>query len=421
MSLSATSKSFISLVSALLLTCAVWGPGDALAQDETTVSIESQEVEAGQSADVPVEVSGFNDVGGLQLEIEYDPEVVSFPNPPDSNSTEDLISNPPRDGFSAQLEEEGTLSISWFDNSGENPLNIGSGTLLQIAVDQFEGGQSDVLFTENSLLFDTTGSELPATFQNGFVAEVGQAGTLSLGTVNDAALNSTVRVPISGENLENVGAVSLEIPFDTDVAEFEGLVGDDSGLDLGSNPNSANSTGIITIEGFNSNGVSLGQDFVELEFRFLGQESALAFDAVNSQALDAGENELELFFEDGELSGDDPTVTIPDQAVTPGEQVTVPVEASDLQAIGAASVEISFNNVVLSFDGSENIIGDNFSASRSEPGTIQLQGFDTGGVDPANNGGRLVDLNFTVGEGALGDGESTSLSFDASSDIGSPH
>ncbi|WP_259228371.1 cohesin domain-containing protein, partial [Salinibacter ruber] len=407
-----TLKTTTAVLSVLLIGAFAMGTSTADAQDETTVTIEGQEADPGQATNVPVEATNFDGVGALKFEIDYDPAVLSFP---DGAGTDDIISGAP-DGFDAELLEEGTIEIEYVDLSGTNPLNFGDGVLFDLTFSAFEGGRSDLSFTENSRVTDQSGDDIAVTFGDGFVSE--GVGTVSLGTEEGVVLNEAARIPLSGEDLSNVGSFTLEVAFDESVADFEGIVNDESGLDL----KAGASNGVITIEGLNQDGVTLRQNFAELEFSFLGQDTDLRVRSENSEVSDASLNLLDVTYEDGVLSGDSPALSVPDVGITPGTQIEVPVEASELRDIGSASVAISFNESVLTFDGAQNQIGQgqsntNFSADTPEPGVVQIEGISASGVDPANNDGKLLDLLFTAEEGVLNDGDSVPLTFAEGNEI----
>ena len=404
MKLSATLKSTVVALGALLLSVALGAP-PAVAQKNVTVSIENAEAQAGSAVDVPVQVTNFDNVGSLRLVVNYDDQAISFP---DDASTSDLISGAPRANFTANVNASGELIISWFDVTGNNPINLGNGTLLDLTFSNFSGGSTDVTFDGESEITDAEANTIGATFQGGVVAE--NISELAVGSVQDAGLNQTVSVPLSGQNLDNVGSASLEVSFDTEVLQFEQIANDNSGLNL----NASADNGVVTLGGFNSTGTSLGSDFVELEFKFYGGSSNLEV-LSRSEVTDAQSNGLPVEFADGSIGGDNPTVSIPDQAAATGETITVPLQATDLQAMGSASIDVTYNAASLTFNGSSNgIQGFNLSVEEPQNGVVRIGGFSSTGVDPADNAGRIVDLQFTVDATS---GSETQLGFDAASEI----
>jgi Cohesin domain. len=134
------------------------------------VSIESQEAIPGDSVDVPIEISGFGDIGAISLTLTYDPEVLSFPE--DAGAGE-LISDAPRSSFTASVPEPGEIRVSWFD--GTDPILGEDRTLLRLAFSAYEGGKSAIAFSAESEISDLQASSYGASYRDGEVkSAVGQ-------------------------------------------------------------------------------------------------------------------------------------------------------------------------------------------------------------------------------------------------------
>lgn len=222
--------------------------------------------------------------------------------------------------------------------------------------------------------------------------EEARASEISVASRQDVGLNRTVRIPLSGQNLDNVGSISLKIAFDTTALQFEQIANDNSGLSL----NASADSGIVTIGGFNTTGTSLGSDFVELHFKFLGGSSNLPV-VSESEVTDPQSSTLPVEFADGSVEGDDPTVLIPDQRARSGGTVTVPVKANALREMGSAAVDITYSSADLSFEGAKNKVqGFNLKVSNPQPGVVHLTGSSLEGVDPSDNSDHIVDLQFTA-------------------------
>jgi len=398
-----TPKRFAVILGALLVAALAWGTSDAFAQEEATLSIETQRAPSGEAVDVPVQATGFNDVGAVSLTVTYDPAVTSFPD--GDVSTGDLISGAPRSGFEASRPEPGELRITWFAQGG-NPIDLGDETLLNITFSNFAGGAGNVAFDEaNSEVSDAQGNPIPVAFKNGAVIDQ-DAGTVSAGTVTDGALNETVSVPLSGQDLQDVGAASLEIGYDTSVLQFEGIANDQSGLNLSANA----SDGVVLIAGQNAAGGSLGDSFVEVEFTFEGGSSDLDL-FVDSEVTDTQGNVLPVEFVDGSVSGTTPVVSFPNRAVNAGEMVSVPVQTEDLQAVGAVTLETTYDSSVLTFEGTEEGF-DALSTSNPSAGLVRISGQDPNGIDPSTNDNKFINLRFSVEQG-LDTGTEGALGFNA--------
>ncbi|MCS3785441.1 cohesin domain-containing protein [Salinibacter ruber] len=413
MSLSATQhsalKTIASVLSGIFLGVALMWAGPAAAQDETTVSIESQSAESGEAVDVPVDVTNFDGVGAITLVINYDPNVLSFP-----DGTDGLITGAPRD-FSANVSEPGELRISFFDGTGNNPINFGDGTLLTLTPNEFLGGTTELTFGADSEITAENTDPIGATFEGGVVS--GELSTLTAGSSTEVGLNQTVSVPLSADSIQNVGSASIELAFNENALQFDGLAADSSGLDLQADA----SGGVVSIGGFDTGGTTLAEDFVEVQFTFLGGASNLSFLSA-TEISDVSGNQIQTGFDDGTVSGDEPTLAFADASVQPGDTASVALQANEVQELGSASVDVTFNAASFTFvDTEEAIEGFNLSASSPETGVVRLGGFNASGVDPADNDGNLVNLRFVVEEG-FSPGSQATLGFNpAQSELSSPN
>ena len=396
MSLPDLSKLAFGFLGALLLVVAM-GPGSALAQN-TTVSIESQEGEAGAPVEVPVKVENFNGIGSLSLVINYDPTILSF-------DEDNLIEGAPRD-FLRNVPEEGELRISWFDSTGgQDPINIGEGVLFNITFSEFAGGSSDVLFNQQeSQLTDSQANNISTTFEGGDVFE---ASSLSLDDFEGIALNETITVPLNGDGLSGVGEVLLDIEFDGAALAFEGLASDESGLDL--EPSATEGT--LSIEGSDPNGVDLNGRFAELEFTFLGGDSPLNI-APDSEVRDAEGALFDVEFTGGSASGDAPSVFFSNRTTSSGESVEVPLSTGAFAApAGEIEIELTFDESALTFEAFETSLG-NVETQTVESNRVRIAGSDPDGIDLGGTIGTLTfaaaedfegdaDLRFSAGESAV--------------------
>ena len=178
------------------LVCILATAGGSQAQD-VTVSVQDVGATPGEPVTVPIEVSGFNDIGALDFTIDFDSGALSFPEDPE---TSDLIKDPPRDDFTANVTEPGRLVISWFDAT--SPIDLGDGTLLSLTFSNFAGGEGQVAFDSSSEIADSEANEIPADFQDGIVEEAEGAKLLTNEVLYD--------VPSSSGDANGDGRVDAE-------------------------------------------------------------------------------------------------------------------------------------------------------------------------------------------------------------------
>ena len=242
------------------------------------------------------------------------------------------------------------------------------------------------------------------------------AGTSEIGITSrqDVSLNQSFTVTLSGQELDDVGSISLEIAFDSTALQFEGIANDRSGLGLQADAD----TGVVRIGGFSINGASLDRDFVEVEFTFLGGASELEI-LESSEVTDPESGPISVGFADGAVSGQAPTLSVPDRRTKPGETINVPVEATNLREVGGARVEVTYDGSILTFTGDRNRIrGFDLSVTTPQAGIVRLSGSSEEGVNPSENGGRIADLKFAV-ESQEGN-TTTEVGFGVESEVTSP-
>lgn len=165
----------LSLVSAalaaVLLPIHLLMTAPAAAQDETRVSAEVEEPRPGDPVKVAVEVSRFTDVGAVSLIMHYDPEVIRFSEGSVPEGTDVLLRKAPRDNFSVNVTEPGELRIAWFDPTGSSPISIEKGTLLEVTLGVYAGGESSITFAQSSEISNIEAKPIGVTFQDGRVGQ----------------------------------------------------------------------------------------------------------------------------------------------------------------------------------------------------------------------------------------------------------
>jgi hypothetical protein len=233
--------------------------------------------------------------------------------------------------------------------------------------------------------------------------------TLSIGTVEGALVNQSVQVPLNAQDLIDVGAVTLKIEFGSSVLSFE-AINDKSELGL----EAGVEDGVLTVEGFDTEGVDLEGEIATLEFTFLGGAANLSF-LEESEVTDTEANPIETGFSGGSVAGETPVISVSDQFAPGGETTSVPLEGEKIRDVGSLSLRIEYDASVLTFERTENVLDGfgEFSVGTPEPGILQIEGFSTSGVDPADGDGAFADLVFAVDE-SFEPGEETFLSFVAS-------
>ena len=409
----------------LLLLCVFWA-GDAVAQETTTVSLPNVSAEEGETVQVPVSVDNFTDVGAVTLVINYDPDVVSF--------TE--ISDPVRSGFESSVPSPGELRISYFDASASNPINVGTGTLLNLGF-TYSGGATALTFNgAASEIADSQANEIDVTFADGRVA--GSVATVQVGTVDDAVAGEEVTVPITVNGLE--AGLDAELNASQSVAN--------GGVGAGSSPGSGSATLTvnqsegaitsidyeITITGLDFVDVvdvdsteSTADDVIGLHIHNAarGETGSVVFGIIGSPSqggtlnpalTDDGERTIEVDGNTATITGnwDADEATSPNDfaeailGTAAGEDVPLYLNLhtsgnaggeirgqlqADPGSIGAVSLSIDFDEQVLDFGSFTDQTGiDNFLSAGVQNGVLNIGGFDANGV---TLDGQIGEASFT--------------------------
>ena len=170
---------------------------------QATVKLPDVTAAPNSDVSIPVNVTGFNNIGAISIVINYDPNVLTFQSNPD-----------PLNGFYFihDSSEIGQVRIGWFSTT---PLNVSNGALLHLNF-KYLGGNSDLEFvtTNTNEIADITGAGISTTYKNGSIAPFVVSPTGSIGDFvwNDKNGNG-IQEPSTETPLENV-TVQL---FDTSV------------------------------------------------------------------------------------------------------------------------------------------------------------------------------------------------------------
>ncbi len=363
-----------------------------------TVTLELANVQdiPGSNIAVALNVQDFNNIGAVSLKINYDPAVLTF----------NGVSNAPAGVTFSANATGGVISVGWFDNTGTNPISIADGKLIDLDF-TYKGGTSALTFDEaQSEISDSVGTPIGnVNYINGSVSPLA-GSNLEISIDSVSAVAGNVAVPVNVENFSNVGAVSLKINYDPSVLTFNGVLNAPAGVTFTTN----SAGGVISISWFDGTGtnpisIASGKLF-DLDFTFNGVNSSdLVFNIGESEiANDAGIPITGVVYSSGGVfvqPGSQPTLTIANVVGTVGSMVSVPINAENLNSIGAISLKINYDETALTFTGvSDEAAGVNFSANASG-GVVSLSWFDATATNPVSIAdGNLVNLNFTYISGA---------------------
>jgi len=276
-----------------------------------TLSIGNVSAQSGQSVNVPLNVTGFSNIGAISLKISYNSSILSYTGL--ANAVNGI-------GFTAGASN-GVLTLGWFDVTGSTPLNMANGKLVDL-VFSYNSGSSPLSFmTSDCEIADGQGSPISTTYSDGSVTEAAAPPLqLTIGNMQ-AQGGQRVEVAVNTENFENVGAISLKIQYDPVVLTFNGLT---NVAKTGFNYNAA--AGVATIGWFDQTGntpLHLGNSkLLDLDFTYNGGTSQLTFLTAECEIADSVGSPLTVVYVNGSV-----TITgVPD-----AEEGTLPVKFDLLQ------------------------------------------------------------------------------------------
>jgi len=386
-------KIIVSLVCLLLIAFST-----SMFAQGTTVSIGSVTAQAGQSVNVPINVTNFTNIGAISLVITYNSTVLGFTG----------VTNPPSGVNITAGASGGRLALGWFDATATSPINIVSGKLVDL-VFTYNGGTSPLVFDVASCEIVTDEAPpvtITATYTDGMVGAVGVK--LTLGTLK-AAKGSAINVPITAENFNKIGAVSLKISYDPAVLTFVDTVNSAAGVRF----TYGASGGVLSLGWFDQSGrgVSIGNaKLVDLKFNYASGVSDVNFLVSQSELSDSAGGPVASLYVNGKVSPVDAeavSVLLDNPALVSGINFLMHVNVRNFKSVGAVSLKINYNAAVLTFNGFANAVRTAFTAN-ANAGVLTVAWFSSGTNTPITMTGKMLDLSFTY------NGGTTALTFQES-------
>ena len=136
-----------------LLLCTITILFNAYTFGQATVSLPDITATPGSDISVPIDVTGFSDIGAISIVINYDPNVLTFKSNPDPLTGNFFINNP-----------TGQIRIGWF---GLSALNVTDGPLLHLNF-SYVGGTTNLELDETSIA-NSLGESISTNSKNGSV------------------------------------------------------------------------------------------------------------------------------------------------------------------------------------------------------------------------------------------------------------
>jgi photosystem II stability/assembly factor-like uncharacterized protein len=375
-------KKILSLVGLMLIVVGM----DVFAQG-TTMTIGTVTAQPGAAISVPINVGNFRNVGSISLKISYSTTVLTF----------DSLSNAPPNVSFIYNAVGGVLTVAWFDPSGNQPINLGTGTLVNMRF-RYTAGSTPVSFiTSQCQITDSLGQNIAVTYTNGSVSP--SPVTLTIGTVS-GTVGQPVNVPINVQGFSKIGALTLKITFSTPAITFVDTVNTAAGISF-----TKNVVGnVITLLWFDATGrgvtLTTGGKLVDLRFNYAGGTGNITWNTTECEVADSAGVPLTVNYVNGRVqpTGSAPITTSLQNVVrSAAGRLVVPITVTNFNNVGAITLKLNYNGVTLSFDSLSNPPRTGFVANQNA-GTLTILWFDATTTNPIRLGTAattLLNLNFT--------------------------
>jgi hypothetical protein len=349
---------------------------------------------AGAAVSVPITVTNLAGVGSITLKIAYNPAIATFTGTANAPTGVTFTSN----------AANGVLTLIWYDATGNTPLTLASGKLVDLNFTYVSGSSALTFNTAQCEVTTGTGVVISGiTYNNGNINSSAST-TMTLGSVTAPAAGASVNVPITVTNLTSVGSVTLKIAYNPAVVTFTGTANAPTGVTFTSNA----ASGVITLIWYDATGntpltVANGK-LVDLSFTYVAGSGTFSFNSAQCEVTNgAGIVISGISYNDGSLTSSLSTTMTLGAVTAPavGAAVSIPITVANLTSVGSMTLKIAYNPAVVTFTGTANAPSGVTFTSNAANGVITLIWYDATGNTPLTlASGKLVDLNFTYVAGS---------------------
>lgn len=410
------------------------GGGGGPANIDFTISGGS--VQQGQQICLDVTVSNFNNIGGVELSIDYSSSSLQFASVSGLN-----LSGLTQSNFNTATP--GVITLDWSSASGVTVA--GGATIFQLCFTALQTGTSTVGFSGTPLpidVVDGAGNDVNFNGDDGSVSVTpASTGTDFLLSIEDKTVNSgdDFCLKVTTENFTDVVGFAFTLNYNANQLQFSEVTNlnpNIPGFAVAANvgtPNTGLSPGFITINYFNLSlsGVDLpnGAVLFEICFEAIGSGSTqinFTSQITQIEISDSNQDIIDFNGDPGNVTinggppppppTDDFRLTIADADIDPGDQFCVEVTVDNFTDVVGFAFTINYDPGNLQFQSVGNLnpnipgfaVAANFGTPNSglSPGFITVNYFnnDLTGID-LPDGAVLFEMCFTEtgGPGAESD------------------
>jgi len=366
--------------------------GPAAPVGAVTMTLPDTNVSINSSLELPVTVENFNNIGSISLKINYNKNVLTFKNIANTFSYGNGQWQVGNDAVN------GVVTIGWNSTDAVTPINIQKGKLLDLQFD-FKEGSSPLTVSAETYITNITNAPVAVNYVNGMVSAPRQ---IALGNIK-ANINDIVNVPLTVNNLTNVGSVSISFNYDPSVIKFIGLANNPNQF-YSTNPSAANGTIVI---GWSSQGGSIpplnvvSGKVLDLQFQYIDKSTPLTFNQAQCLITDVNLNAISgITYLNGSVSKDI-SFELAKVRGNVNSDVAVPVKIKNITKIGSMSLQFTYDPALVTFKEVKNFNGAAGTLQVNSPSSGVLKiGFAD--VNPLNVlQSKIFDLVFTYKTSAV--------------------
>lgn len=355
-----------------------------------TLSVGDGTVQQGQEICVPVTVTNFDDMIGIEVVFNYDPSKLQYQRVQNTNLqglTSAAFGEP---GVGAN--PLGELKISWFDQNVEG-VTVADGTaIFEICFTALVSSATDMIFMSDDEIIDGTQQVVPLNSNSGTIT-IGDGGGNTGGNgdfeinISDASVERNeafcLDVDVSGFN--SVSGLGFTIDYDPARLEFTELRNlnlAELSMESFSVPGQgAVQPGSINLSWFAMQSASVsvpdGTTIFQACFNAGSTEGNTQLDFNNLEVIDEGSNLAPstgnagtVTIQGGMAGTDDFTLRLDDMNVNAGDTVCIPVRVDNFTNISGMEFTLNYDETILEYvEVSDFNLQDLSLAAFGEPGT----------------------------------------------------
>ncbi|NRA50334.1 MAG: hypothetical protein HRU12_14475, partial [Phaeodactylibacter sp.] len=398
--------------------------GAIIVQDvDVTLDLTNTTIDVGQTGCVDVRVSDFDNIGNLQLTINYNSTLLDF-------SSVTGISLPGLQASDFNTSTPGVITVNWSNGSGVTEPD--GTTIFELCFTGSAAGTASLSFGGASSAATGGGTPIDFNGQGGNIIVNSVNTDLTL-TVEDATVNQgdNVCLELEIDNFEGIIGMSFTISYDASQLSYSGATNLNSnlpGFSVAGNVANPN-PGFITVNWFENSLTPItlpdGSILLEVCFNAIGSGSTdveITSDVAVIEFSDINENIIPLVANDGTvtINGGPPptgdlTLTVEDATVNQGDNVCLELEIDNFEDLIGMSFTVSYDASQLTYTGATNLNSNltGFSVAGNvanpSPGFITVNWFE-GSLTPITlpNGSVLLEICFDANGSGSTDVEITS-------------